>query len=81
VNLVGTLTILLRSCIAGIGAARGHRRPASPRELAGDVSAPTPVTNQAKVNPSSILVTSPAKPGLPLAGLWLPPPAMAPKYG
>jgi hypothetical protein len=31
------------------------------------------------VNSSSILATSPAKPVLPLARFWLPPPAMAPK--
>jgi hypothetical protein len=78
VNLAGPLTILLCPCIAGIGAARGHRRPARPRELAGDISAQTPVTNRAKVNPSSILATSPANPAAGLAGILPAVPPLAP---
>jgi hypothetical protein len=65
VNLAGPLNILLRPGIAGIGAARGRRRPAPLRKLAGDISAKTPVTNRAKVNPTSF----PASPAAGLAGI------------
>jgi hypothetical protein len=78
VNLVGPLTILLRPCITGIGAARGHRRPAPPRELAGDISAQTPVTNRAKVNPTSIQTTSSASPAAGLTGIRQAAPPLAP---
>jgi hypothetical protein len=69
VNLAAPLNILLRPGIAGIGAARGHRRPAPLRKLAGNISAKTPVTNRARVNPTSIPATSPASPAAGLAGI------------
>jgi hypothetical protein len=69
VNLAGLLTLLLRPGIAGIGAARGHRRPAPLRKLAGDIPAQIPATNRATVNPTAIPATSPASPAAGLAGI------------
>jgi hypothetical protein len=79
VNLAGPLTILIRPGITGIGAARDHRRPAPLRKLAGNISAQIPVTNQAKVNPTSIPATSPASPAAGLAGITPATPPFGPR--
>jgi hypothetical protein len=79
VNLAGPLTVLLRPGIAGIGAARDHRRPAPLQKLAGDFSAQIPATNQAKVNPTSIPATSPASPAAGLAGITPAAPPLGPR--
>jgi hypothetical protein len=81
VNLAGPLTLVLRPGIAGIGAARGHRRPAALRKLAGDIPAQIPATNRAKVNPTAIPATPPVSPAAGLAGIALAVPPLKDRYG